>query len=131
MENELVRICGIGIICVFGIVLLKGIGASQVITLRLFGIALIFGAGVFAAAEVIEKTSQTVDLSSLGEHTVRMTKALGLAMLTGFSADICRDCGENTVAAGVETVGNLCILSLCIPLFSELIGYAQALLDSV
>jgi stage III sporulation protein AD len=131
MENELVRICGIGIICALGVVLLKGIGSSQALLLRLLGVSVIFGAGVFAAYDILQKTTGAVDLSALGEYTVRMTKTLGLAMLTGFSADICRDCGENTVAAGVETVGNVCILSLCIPLFSELIGYAQALLEAV
>ena len=130
MENELLRICGVGIICAFGALVLKGMGSQQVFSLRILCAAVVFGVSVALAARILSETAQIIDISAMGEYTLRMTKALGLAMISGFSADICRDCGENTAASGIETVGNLCIVSLCIPLFSELIEYAVRLLEA-
>jgi stage III sporulation protein AD len=129
MENELIRVCALALVCAIGALILKGINSQSVSALRICGIIAVLGTAAAAAGTVFSQVSALVDASAVGEYAVRMMKALGLAMLSGIGADICRDCGENTVAAGVETVGNISILSLCIPLFSELIGYAQTLLE--
>ena len=42
---------------------------------------------------------------------------------------ICKDCGEGTVAGGIELGGKLAILLICIPLIGELIGYASEILS--
>ena len=129
METELVRVCALALVCAIGALILKGINSQSVSALRICGIVVVFGMAIAAAGTIFSQTAELIDVSTVGDYAVRMLKALGLAMLSGIGADICRDCGENTVASGVETVGNLSILSLCIPLFSELIGYAQALLE--
>lgn len=129
METELVRVCALALVCAIGALILKGINSQSVSALRICGIVVVFGMAIAAAGTIFSQTAALIDVSTVGDYAVRMLKALGLAMLSGIGADICRDCGENTVASGVETVGNLSILSLCIPLFSELIGYAQALLE--
>ncbi len=129
MENELIRVCALALVCAIGALILKGINSQSVSALRICGIIAVLGTAAAAAGVIFTQVSELVDTSAVGEYAVRMMKALGLALLSGIGADICRDCGENTVATGVETVGNLSILSLCIPLFSELIGYAQTLLE--
>ena len=129
MENELIRVCALALVCAIGALILKGINSQSVSALRICGIVAVLGTAAAAAWTVFSEVSGLVDTSAVGEYAVRMMKALGLALLSGIGADICRDCGESTVATGVETVGNLTILSLCIPLFSELIGYAQTLLE--
>lgn len=129
MGNELIRVCALALVCAIGAIILKGINSQSVSALRIIGIVVVSGFAVTAMGRIFAEVSSLTDISSLGEYSVRMMKALGLAMITGISADICRDCGEGSVATGVETVGNLAILSLCVPLFSELIGYARALLE--
>lgn len=129
MENELIRVCALALVCVIGALILKGINSQSVSAARIFGVISVFGAAAAAAGTIFSQTAELIDVSAVGEYAVLMLKALGLAMISGIGADICRDCGENTVATGVETMGNLSILSLCIPLFSELIGYAQNLLE--
>ena len=49
-------------------------------------------------------------------------------LLSKLCADVCRDMGENTVGGGIELGGRLAILSLCIPLIGELMGYARELM---
>ena len=129
MENELIRVCAIGIICAIGGLILKGINSQGVFAVRTFGVIALFGVSVAIIGTVFSQTAELLDSDAVGEYSLRMMKALGLAMITGISADICRDCGEGSIAVGVETVGNLCILWLCVPLFSELIGYARSLLE--
>lgn len=129
MENELIRVCALALVCSVGALILKGINSQSVSALRVCGVVAVFGTAVGAVGVIFSQTAELIDVSIVGEYAVLMLKALGLAMLSGIGADICRDCGESSVATGVETVGNLSIISLCIPLFSELIGYAQDLLE--
>lgn len=129
MENELVRVCGVGLICAVGALILKGISSQSVFAIRIFGVVSLIGAAAAIMGTVLAQSYALVDSETIGEYSARMMKALGLAMISGISADICRDCGEGSIATGIETVGNLCILWLCVPLFSELVGYARALLE--
>ena len=68
----------------------------------------------------------------LGEERSRyatiLLKALGIAFLTHYTAELCRECGEGGLAGGVETVGRIEILLLCIPLMEEILFTAEQLL---
>ena len=48
-------------------------------------------------------------------------RALGIATLTHITAELCRDCGESTLAGGVEMLGKLEILTLCLPLIAAVL----------
>ena len=63
------------------------------------------------------------------EQVTVLFKALGITLLTQICADLCRDCGENGAAAGVEWTGRLEILLLCIPFVEELLTVAKELLS--
>ena len=129
MENELIRVCAVGLVCAVGALMLKGINSQAVFAIRIFGVVALLGVAAAIVGSVLSEMAGVVDTESVGEYSVRIMKALGLAMISGISADICRDCGEGSIATGVETIGNLFILWLCVPLFSELIGYARSLLE--
>ncbi|MBO7304491.1 MAG: stage III sporulation AC/AD family protein [Clostridia bacterium] len=117
-------------------------------TLRFFGIALLFGivafvlrgfgwrgAPIFALvaaitlmSEGIGRLSTLIDsLKMLGdevgaEGAVRSAlKVLGLGYLFGISADVCRDIGEPGIAKAVEVVGRVEIIAVVMPYFSEII----------
>ena len=57
-----------------------------------------------------------------------LIKALSTAVCCQFSADICRDCGENALAARVETAGKIGIIIISLPTVSELILIAKDLM---
>ena len=58
-----------------------------------------------------------------------LLKALGIAFLTHCAADLCKESGEVGLATGVESVGKLEILLLCLPLMEELLAVAKGLLS--
>ncbi len=51
-------------------------------------------------------------------------KALGIAYLTSFVADTCRDFGQSALAAKAELGGRCAIFLLCLPLLSALLETA-------
>lgn len=53
-----------------------------------------------------------------------LLKITGIAFLTEFSVNICKDAGEGAIATKVEMAGKVLIIALSIPIIS-------ALLDSV
>lgn len=50
-----------------------------------------------------------------------VVKIVGIAYLAGFGAQICKDAGENSMAAKVELAGKIFILSLGIPIMAGLL----------
>ncbi len=56
-------------------------------------------------------------------------KALGIAYITSFAADTCRDFGQTSLAAKAELAGKCAILMLALPLLNAIleiaIGFAE------
>lgn len=50
-----------------------------------------------------------------------VVKIVGLAYLAGFGAQICKDAGENSMAAKIELAGKIFILSLGLPIMLGLL----------
>ena len=63
-----------------------------------------------------------------GGYASILLRALGVAFLTHYAAEVCRECGESAMAGSVELVGKAEILLLCLPLVEQLLGVAQDLL---
>lgn len=83
---------------------------------------------VFAAAQVIER------IEMLSENTGQLKtglkiiiKAFGICVITQTAADICRDCGETSIAGRIETGGRLAVLIVALPLFSNVLELASEL----
>lgn len=58
-----------------------------------------------------------------------LIKALGIAFLAHYAAELCRESGEAGLAGGVELVGKIEILLLCIPLMEQILSSAKDLLS--
>ncbi len=62
------------------------------------------------------------------EYMEIIVKALGIAYLTHISAQLCRDCGEGSVATLIEGAGRLEIIILSLPLINKIIGMSEELM---
>lgn len=64
-------------------------------------------------------------------HTAFKTavKALGIAYLTGFVADTCRDFGQSALAAKAELAGRCAVFILAVPLLSSILQFAAGVAD--
>lgn len=129
MAVDILKICGVGLLCAFCGMMLRKMNGELAPLLRVCGGVLIFGALIGTFTEILG----TLEGSFLSSETVTyanlMKRALGIAIITKICADVCRDTGENAIGGCVELGGKLIILSLCLPLVGELSGYARELLE--
>lgn len=56
-------------------------------------------------------------------------KSLGIAVLTQFAGDLCRDSGETALASKVEFAGKLIIAALAIPITKALLELALGMIQ--
>ncbi len=127
--------CGVAVLCSVVICVLGKYLGTLGTALRIGGGILIFGMTV---ALLGESVGQLRSVLSFGERATGfsidtfslMLKALGIAFVSKFCADVCRDCGENTLAGGVESVGKIAMISLCLPILAQILSRASEILDA-
>lgn len=118
----------LSVLGVFILITLKQWKSDLSLILRLALIVLLGTIALGSLSPLIEYIGQIWSDQSKLYLTV-LFKALGMAFLTHYAAEICRECGEGGMASGVETVGKIEMLILCIPLMEELLHTADQLLD--
>ena len=132
--DEILKACGIAVVCVILLVLLRTTASGITVAVRIGGVILIFGVFLYVLSDSIGALDAVISLASeyggtgLSKTFSVMLKALGIALMSKLCADICRDCGESTLAGGVEGVGRIAIFSLSLPIITEIIEYAVQML---
>ena len=80
--------------------------------------------GIISGVSVLFQKS-----GSAGVYFPVLLKVIGIAYLTDFSAQVCRDAGENGIASKVEMAGKIFIFYAALPVFTSLIRMLQMLLE--
>ena len=126
---DTLKICMLAVLGVCAALTLKQ-WKSELLPLLRVGMVLLFG---FAALKAV--TPALTYLTRLGEtagvtpYAEVLLRALGIALLTQYAAEICRECGEGAAASGVEMTGKIEILLLALPLIDEILSLASNLLS--
>lgn len=127
--NQVIQICGAAVIsAVLAAVLKKtrpdaGLPVSLAATVLLFALAMKkYGGAVLTVRELAESSG----MSACAELMIR---SLGIGVTVKLASDICRDCGEESIAGAVEFAGKLGILLLCIPQAIDLLDAAAELMS--
>ena len=82
------------------------------------------------ASPIFETISDMLNLTAeVGVYINVLIRALGICIVAQIAADTCRDAAEHALAAKVELAGKVAVLLVALPLFQELIGVAQNLLN--
>jgi len=58
-----------------------------------------------------------------------MFKIIGISYLVQFGAELCRDCGENSLATKIEMGGKAIILSLTLPVIYQIFDIVSTVLN--
>lgn len=119
-----IAVCAVAILCVIASLCVRTLKPEFSPLLRL-AFCVLFGMLMIGAIRPLVGQLRTwMDGTAAGYADI-LFKALGIAILSHLSAELCRDCGENTLASWVETLGKLEILALCLPLIGtvmEMVG---------
>ena len=111
----------------FSLVIVKQWKNDFSILLRIALVILFGGIAIGAISPIIEYLSGLFDTEQVLYAKI-LLKALGIAFLAHYAAEICRESGEGGLAGGVELVGKIEILLLCVPLMEEVLSSAKELL---
>lgn len=131
--DTLVRACGIGVLCSLCIMLFGRSGGYSG-ALRIGGAVLLFGMLVALLGGIADKLWELANISGdsyVGDAFSVMLRGLGVALIGKFCGDICRDCGEEGLASGVESVGRAVILLLALPMLLEAMQLSAELLGGL
>ncbi len=131
----LLRACGIGVLASLCIVVVGQFSGGYAAALRVGGALLIFGIlmivldnGISALGEALFADKHD---NFAAEAFEVMLKALGVALTSRFCSDICRDCGEQTLANAVESVGGISIFVLAVPMMVKLLECVSDMLEMI
>lgn len=113
------------ILCVISAVVLVFLKQNRMEFALLFKLTVLAFIGVTiisALSAVLTEVEEIQILFSQNSSIVKiLLKALGLSITAQFAADICRDCGEQTLASAVETAAKLSVLLMALPAAKQLV----------
>lgn len=125
-----IKICALALICSLSCLLLTHMGASFSFAARLASTVLIGGGlAILAEDAVVEIFSLAGEFEGVSEYVGCVMRAVGVALLSRLCSDVCRDCGEPTLAGGVELAAKLEILLLSLPLIRRIIDFAKEMIN--
>ena len=121
MNINLIPICGICVIASVLCSLFGNIGKEYTVYIRLAAAAAVLAIIILYISPVAETIHMLYEKAGADEEYLTILfKALGICYITQFAGDICKDCGENTLAVQTETAGKIALLILALPLFNSL-----------
>ena len=128
MTSELIRITAVLAVAAVFALLLRQYRPE-------LGVVLVFAAsaavliGVLATMEpIVSRINELFERGGINkEYFTVVLKALGIAYITGFVADSCRDFGFASLGAKAELAGKCAVLALSLPLLSEVLSTALEL----
>ncbi len=120
---DILKILSIIIICAILALILKAHKAEYSLFISILaGAFLIIFVGEKLMSSVSFLRSKFDEAQINGEYFSIALKALGIAYLSGFIADLCRDAGQTALASKAEIAGKCAIFLLCVPLSVTLLG---------
>ncbi len=129
METELIRVAAIGIVAAIFAVVVSDKKPELGLLLGLaFGVmALVIALG--KAGAIIGILEESINHAGIdAKLLVPVLKVTGMAYITQFSVDACRDVGQNAIAAKIETVGKIMMLVVAVPIATSIIRIISTIL---
>ncbi len=123
MNINLIPICGICVISSILCSLFGNFGREYAVYIKLAAAVALLSVVIIYISPVTETIYMLYEKSNADEEYLTVLfKALGICYITQFASDICRDCGENTLAVQAELAGKIALMLLALPLFETLAG---------
>lgn len=121
-ENmEIIKIVGIGLIATITILMLKQTKPEFAIQVALIAGAIIFFMVISKLYAVIGILNNFAEKAQIQNGFMGIIlKVTGIAYITEFASNVCRDSGESSIASKIELGGKLIIITLAIPIIGSL-----------
>ena len=120
--EELIKIIGIGLIGVIAIIILKQYRPEYTIYISIIAGILIIFLVMDKLSGIINLLTTIAEKASINSSYIKiLIKITGIAILSEFAVSICRDSGENAVASKIEFGSKIIIISISVPIITNLL----------
>ena len=132
--SVLLRAVGIAFVSLIAVFVLKSVGSGLQNVIKVGACILLFSLVMLKVADGIDAIrdvyfSIQTENAFLGEAISVMIKALVIALIGRFGADICKECGEGGLSQGIEAVSGAVIFSLSLPILGKILEFASEVLQ--
>jgi stage III sporulation protein AD len=79
-----------------------------------------------AVIDFVKTFSQKADIDST--YIVILLKIVGIAYISEFGAEVCKDAGESSIASKIELAGKVTIVVLAVPIITSLLDLVVKLM---
>ncbi len=128
MKMNILQISGLALTAVALAVLLRQYRAEYAMALGLMVSVVVLLALMPVLKETMSLLMNIASNSGASQTVGVIVKSLGIAFVAGIAADVCRDAGESAMASKVELAGKVAILSLAMPMATQLMGLFERIL---
>lgn len=125
---DVFKICGIAMLCIAAIWVLRQWKAEMSFPVRAVGTLLIFSMVLASAKPIVELISALSQQSMPASYGELLLSGLGISLVCTLGAGICRDFGEAGLAAAIESAGKIAVVLQALPLIGEILGMTKELL---
>ena len=81
---------------------------------------------------VINEIGKIVNKTGINTEYFKITlKVIGISYITQFAVEVCKDAGENAIAAKVDADGKICVMLLTIPVISGFLNMIINMLNAL
>ena len=127
---DITKLIFASIVSLVAIMLLKKTKEEYALFISVFACISLMLASIAFISPVFEYIRSLKNISeSTSLYTSLMIKSASCALLCSFASELCRDCGENSLAGKIELCGKCVILSLTLPLFKTVFEYVTKLIN--
>lgn len=121
MNIDLIPICGICVIASILCTLFGNLGKEYSVYIKLSAAAGVLSVIILYISPLAETVYTLYEKAGADEkYLTILFKALGICYISQFASDICKDCGESTLAVQAELAGKIALMLLALPLFNTL-----------
>ena len=129
MNINLIPICGICVIASVLCTLFGNLGKEYSVYIKLAAAIAVLSVILLYISPITETIYVLYEKSGADEEYLTILfKALGICYISQFASDICKDCGEATLAVQAEIAGKTALMLLALPLFNTLSEFVSELI---
>lgn len=123
------QLVGFGLVVTCITVLVRQLKSEIAIYIPIIAGIIIFmmmAGSIYSVLRLLQNMSDKLNLGN--SYLTLILKMIGVAFLSEFTADICRDSGETAIANKIEFAGKIIILVLAVPIITALLEMILKLL---
>ena len=126
---EVMRIVGIGLIGAMLSILLRNSKPEFSMLIPVVVSFTVLACAMPYLIRITEELSRMASSAGINSSYMRIViKVIGISYLVCITAELCKDAGENAIAAKIELGGKLIILAMAIPIINSLLNLVKEII---